>query len=201
MNIQIFITAFITLFVIVDPVGTAAVFAGLTQSKTRRQTQALAVRAVLIALAIYAVFGCFGPMIMTRMGLSLAAFKIAGGILLFVTAYRMVMGQHDNGDIKPSGQNSLAIFPLAIPMLAGPGCLTAFLLLLGSASAMQEITAVIAGLLAVQLLAFTAFVLAGELRRILGEGFMLVAARVMGILLASMAIQFIINGLKEALPL
>lgn len=199
MNIQIFITAFITLFVIVDPIGTAAVFGGLTQSGTRKQATALAVRAVLIALAIYALFGFFGAAIMARMGLTMTAFKIAGGALLFVTAYRMVMGQHDNGDIKPTDKSSLAIFPLAIPLLAGPGCLTAFLLLLNGAK--EGVAPVIAGLLAVQLVTFAAFLLAGELRRLLGQGFMLVAARVMGILLASMAIQFILDGLKEALPL
>jgi multiple antibiotic resistance protein len=202
MNVSLFIASWVTFFVVADPIGTSAVFSVLTNTLKRKQANALAVQAVLTALVLYAFFGYFGMKVLGYMSISLTAFRLTGGLLLFVTAFRMIMGRHDDSELASSNsvyadRKNLAVFPLAIPLLAGPGCLTALLLLLNHAQTSGETYTVIAALLCVQATALAAFLLVGELKRFLGPGPMVMIARVMGILLASMATQFIIDGIKE----
>ncbi len=201
-ELNLFISAFVTLFIIVDPIGTAAVFAVLSKGLNAGQARRLAVKAVLIAAGLYAFFGYFGPMLMLHMGISFTAFKITGGLLLFVTAFRMIMGRHDEGDIDNANsvypdRSHLAIFPLAIPLLAGPGCLTAFLLLLNKGAEGHGSYVVILALILVLCSALLAFLISSHLKQLLGQGLMIMIARVMGILLATMAVQLVINGIRE----
>jgi multiple antibiotic resistance protein len=205
MNLDLFVAAFVTIFVISDPIGTAAVFSVMTKSMTRPQVRRLAATAVGVALTLFAFFGYFGMKLLGYMNISLIAFRLAGGLLLFVTAFRMIMGRHDEGSLQSedtvyADKTSLAVFPLAIPLLAGPGCLTAFLLLLGRAETASDTTTVLLAVVLVQMSALAAFLLAAELKRLLGQGLMTMIARVMGILLASMAVQFIIDGIRAVLP-
>lgn len=204
MTSALFVSAFIMLFVTADPIGTSAVFSVLTGSYTRAKAAATALQAVLLALGLYAFFGYFGMKVLSYMGITLPAFRLAGGLLLFVTAFRMIMGRHDEDEIASKdsiypARKNIAVFPLAIPLLAGPGCLTAFLLLLNQVKSHNDTFIVIAALLSVQLIALIAFLLVVELKRILGPGLMTMIARVMGILLASLAVQFVIDAIRATL--
>lgn len=205
MPIEFFVAAFITLFVVADPVGSAAVFSALTQRMNSFHSRQVAIKAVMTALALYAFFGFFGMKLLSYMHISLDAFKVAGGLLLFVTAFRMIMGSHDQAALQSDENNvytdhsHLAVFPLAIPLLAGPGCLTTLLLLLSaSKSAMHELAICLAVVL-VQLVALAMFLMADKVKKLIGPGLMIMIARVMGILLASMAVQFITDAGKNLL--
>lgn len=194
----LFITAFVALFVIIDPLGSAAVFSGLTAKINKKQAIKIAFKAVLIAICVLLFFGVFGHTILTHMGISQTSFKIAGGLLLFYTAFRMVMGGHEQTAPTASASSSdIAIFPLAIPLLAGPGCITAFILLVEKAQAQGEpVVYVVFAMLLVELLAFFALITATQIKRLLGEGALSVLARMTGILLAALAVQFVIDGIR-----
>lgn len=201
MNTALFVASFVALFVAADPIGTSAVFSVLTKSMPRRAEIIVAVKAVGTALLIYAFFGYFGMKLLQIMGISLAAFKLAGGMLLFVTAFRMIMGRHDDADLASNDsvyadRQTISVFPLAIPLLSGPGCLTAFLMMLHQSDGTSDTLTVVAALLCVQAIAFSAFMMAGTLKRFVGPGLMAMIARVMGILLASMAVQFVADASK-----
>ena len=200
---ELFLAAFITVFVIADPVGTAAVFATLTQGMPAKETRSIAVKTIIVALSLYAFFGLFGLPLLNEMNVSLAAFRIAGGLLLFVTGFRMIMGRHDQGALQRESDNPypdrshIAIFPLAFPLLSGPGCLTALLLMLERANHnTMDIAQVVIAVILVQLIALICFLAASKLMKRLGPGVMSIIARVMGILLASMAVQFVVDGMK-----
>lgn len=204
MPVEFFVTAFITLFVVADPVGTAAVFSALTQRMSPFHSRQVAIKAVLTALALYAFFGFFGMKLLAYMHISLDAFKVAGGLLLFVTAFRMIMGSHDQAALQSdenvyADHSHLSVFPLAIPLLAGPGCLTTLLLLLSSAKTNLQIFGIITAVVLVQFVALLMFLMADKVKKLIGPGLMIMIARVMGILLASMAVQFITDAGKSLL--
>lgn len=202
---ELFLAAFVTLFVIADPVGTAAVFATLTQGMTTKESRGIAIKTVIVALSLYAFFGLFGLPLLNEMNVSLAAFRIAGGLLLFVTGFRMIMGRHDAGALHEKDnpypdRSHIAIFPLAFPLLSGPGCLTALLLMLERTQhEIIPIAWVVLAVVLVQLIALICFFAAEILVKRLGPGVMSIIARVMGILLASMAVQFVVDGAKALL--
>jgi len=133
-----FTTVFITIFTIVDPLGTSAVFAGLTSKLSTKETYKIALQATVIAVAVLLFFGFIGKIVLEHMGISSEAFKVAGGLLLFYTAFRMVLGGHEkNAPSVSDTSNTIAVFPMAIPLMAGPGCATAFILLLETAQAQE----------------------------------------------------------------
>ena len=197
-----FISTLIALFVIVDPFGTAAVFAALTQGQPAAHTRRIAFKAVVIAIGLLLFFGFAGQSLLDYMGISLPAFRIAGGMLLFVTAFRMLMGFHDpdhlnSEDTAYADRSDIAVFPLAIPMLAGPGCITAVLLHMTAPGGMTNTLSVTLAIIAVEILAFFCLIGAARLVLIFGSTGTGILARVMGILLAAMAIQFISDGVHQ----
>lgn len=196
---DLFITAFITLIVIVDPLGNAAVFSGLTSKIKARETQVIAVKAALISIGVLLFFGFAGQVILNHMGISPESFKIAGGLLLFYTAFNMVMGGHEQTAPKASStSDNIAVFPMAIPLMAGPGCAAAFILLLETAREQSvSLLYIMAAMIAVQALACLALLMATQIKNWLGQGALSILARVMGIFLAAMAVQFIVDGVSS----
>ena len=197
-----FLATLIALFVIVDPFGTAAVFAALTRGQSAAQSQRIAVKAVLIAIGLLLFFGFAGQTLLNYMGISLPAFRIAGGLLLFVTAFRMLMGIHDPDHLDSAGtayvdRSDIAVFPLAIPMLAGPGCITAVLLHMTTPGGIENTISVSLAIIVVEVIALFCLIGAAKLVRVFGATGTGILARVMGILLAAMAIQFIADGIRQ----
>ncbi len=190
------------MFVVVDPLGTAAVFAALTRGMDIAAQRRIAVKGVIIAAAILTTFSLVGEMLLHNMNISLPAFRVAGGLLLFVTAFRMIMGLHDPDQIN-SGKSAyrdrsdISVFPLAIPLLAGPGCMTAITMFATASHNMVEYGEVMVATYLVLGIALGCLFGAGMLGRFFGPTGYGIITRVMGILLAAMAVQFIADGLLE----
>ncbi len=201
---DLFITAFIVMFVVVDPLGTAGVYTALTAKMERDAAKAAAVTACTIASCILIAFGFFGIWILNLLSVSIPAFRIAGGVLLFYTAFRMIMGYHDPDQIESESgtykdRSSIAVFPLAIPLLAGPGCMTAVLLLMTEhPSALSKIVIVFT-IIAVHLFALATMLMSRKIGDYLGSTGNSLLARIMGVLLAAMAVQFVIDAIKQLL--
>jgi multiple antibiotic resistance protein len=199
--LEFFLPTFTTLFVIADPLGTAAIFLALSQGMTDAQVRSTALRASIIAAVLMIVFGLTGKHILPALGISIPAFRIAGGLLLFVTAYRMVMNSHaastsNAGNNSYRSSHDIAVFPIAIPLLCGPGCMTASILLMDKPTDWYGRGEVIAGMIAVQVVAFICLRYAPRLHNTLGDTGTGILARVFGVLLAAMAIQFIADGIQ-----
>ena len=196
-----YITAFVTLFVVMDPIGLAPLFIALTQGMSARARFQVGLRAVTIAAILLTLFGLFGDKILVGIGISMPAFRIAGGVLLFLTALDMLFerrtqrreGHHAEPEHDPS------VFPLATPLIAGPGAMATMILLAGAPGAdTTHIVLVHLVMLAVLCCTFALFVLASPLERLLGRTGTMVVTRLLGMLLAALAIQFILDGLKGA---
>ncbi|MFN3827686.1 MAG: MarC family protein [Micavibrio sp.] len=202
MGFELFLSAFVSLFVVVDPFGTAAVFAVLTSAMTQKQKFYIALKAMIIAISILLIFSYVGKALLDYMHISLPAFRVAGGALLFVTAFRMIMGYHDPDQLESEttiykDRSDIAVFPLAIPMHAGPGVMTAVIMFSTAAQDFVSHLQVAAAIVLVQILALFSLLGAGVLSRFFGATGNSIIARVMGILLAAMAVQFIADGITE----
>ncbi|SDD28942.1 multiple antibiotic resistance protein [Paracoccus isoporae] len=192
------VTAFVTLFVVIDPVGLAPLFIALTTGMGDAQRRRIGWRAVAIAAVLLTLFGLAGDSILSFVGISLPAFQIAGGILLFLTALDMLFerrterreGQSAENDTDPS------VFPLATPLLAGPGALATMILLVGEEQSTLHTAMILLVMASVLALAMMLFVLAGPLSRVLGRTGTMVVTRLLGMLLAALSVQFIIDGLR-----
>lgn len=198
------IRAFVMLFVVIDPIGQIPIFIALTRGTEPRQRRWLAVRGVLIAGGILFLFTLVGNWLLQTLGIGLAAMKIAGGILLFILAVEMILalesGMHTTTvrELEEAEQRpDISVFPLAIPLLAGPGAFAAITLLLGPGSE-PAMTAWVLGLLALVLgLTLVALLFAAWLMRLLGQTGANVISRVLGILLAALAVQFVLDGVRD----
>lgn len=201
-------SSFVTLMVVIDPIGLAPAFIALTQGLDRAEKRSLALRSSGIAATILVFTALLGNWFLAELQIAIASFQISGGILLFGVAARMVFGQHlqqEGREAQSAAREKiadLAAFPLAIPLIAGPGAITATLLLATHTGgdpfrlvALLMIIATTAGLSALS------FVLAEYLRRLLGRTGNIVLARVLGIVLAAFATQFVVDGLKSAFHL
>jgi multiple antibiotic resistance protein len=199
---------FVTLLVIVDPLGTAVVFLGLAPQSTAAHRRGMAWRGILLATAIILAFAAAGQLLLDMMGISLPAFRIAGGLLLFLLATDMVFALHSGirtttGAEQQEAAHSrdVAVFPLAIPLLAGPGALTSIMLLMGDATGWSERAGVLGSLIAVMALALVALLAAAQVGRLLGLTGANVVTRVLGVVLAALATQFVIDGVRESFGL
>lgn len=191
-----------TLLVTIDPIGTAPMFAALTAAHSPAERRRVAIRGVVIAGGVLLGFALIGEWLLSALGIELAAFRIAGGVLLLLLSIDMVMVRHSGlrttteGEEAESGQRSdISVFPLAIPLTAGPGAMTSVVLLMSAAGGDPTRSAVVIGeLLAVLALALLCFLGAGRLMKLLGITGVNVVTRVSGLLLAALAIQFGIDG-------
>lgn len=199
-DIAFLITAFTTLFVIIDPIGLAPIFLALTQGITRAHRRRIALRACATALGSLLIFAIFGETILSFIGISMPAFRIAGGVLLFLTALDMLFERRtsrreDKADEAEQDHTDPSVFPLAIPLISGPGAIATIILLTGETASFLGFASVIAVMIAVLGLVFVMFEAAHFLERALGKTGILVITRVFGMLLAALAVQFILDGI------
>jgi multiple antibiotic resistance protein len=191
--------AFTTFFATIGPVDAAAVFAALTPNATPRQRRAMAIKGTLIAAAVLIVFMLFGNDLLAHLGITLAAMRTAGGILLLLIAIDMVFARHSGGTSATADESDISVFPLATPMIAGPGAMGAVVLLSAESQGDLERQAVVmAALLAVLALTFLLLLIAGGVQRVLGVTGSNVITRVVGVLLAALAVQFIFDGIAAS---
>ena len=202
----IFVSAFVTLFVIIDPPGCAPIFASLTRECTPPQRRSMALRSVLIAAGILVFFALLGEDLLEVLGIGLPAFRIAGGIMLFMIALDMVFerrtARRENRarevDATPEIED-VAVFPMGIPMIAGPGSIASVMLLVGRSEGFQQTMVVFAALAAVLVLTLLALLAAGPLMRLLGHKMEAMLTRLLGVILAALAAQFVIDGVNRAI--
>jgi len=195
-------TAFVTLLVTLDPPGLAPIFIGLTLGMTRAAKREVSVRACLIAFAILAAFAFGGGAVMDALGISIPAFRIAGGLLLFYIAFEMVFDLRGLGKQELASDavaidhiRNVAAFPLAIPLMAGPGSITATMLLAGRAAGdWRELAGLMTVIALIMLLCYATFLAAERVSGLLGTTGNLVLTRMLGVILAALAVQFAING-------
>lgn len=206
MPIEFIISALVTLMVVVDPIGLVPTFLAITNGLPAEARRNVALRACLIAAAILAGSALIGDWLLRTLSITLPAFRIAGGLLLFSIASEMVFGVRIARQSKAAEEviedhvRNIAAFPLAIPLMAGPGAITATVLLAGRSGGdpmrLGLLLAVIAIVLAICLLVFTLSVRIGRLMGTTGN---IVMSRLLGVLLAALAVQFVIDGLRAAL--
>lgn len=195
-ELAFFTTAFVTLFVIIDPIGLAPLFIPLTKGMTPAHRRAVGLRACLISVALLTVFGLAGEAILTTIGITMPAFQIAGGLLLFLTALDMLFErrtQRREGHAEPVTDPS--VFPLAMPLIAGPGAMTSMILLVNQTEGWSGTLGVHLVMCAVVAVVFGLFLIASPLERVLGHTGSMVVTRLMGMLLAALSVQFVLNGL------
>jgi multiple antibiotic resistance protein len=197
--------SFVTLLVVIDPLGLAPIFAALTQGYPDKRKKEVAIRGTTLGAAILFIFALAGDVLLEALGIGIPAFRIAGGILLFLLSLDMIFA-------SPSGlrsrtvreqeeisyEHDISVFPLAIPLLAGPGAITTVLLYTGERSP-TELAAFVAVLLTVLLLTLLSLLLASRIMRLFRETGSNVLTRVLGVLLAALAVQFVLDGIGASL--
>ena len=205
LYLNLYISSLITFFVVIDPPGCAPIFAGLTSGVAAAQRRAMAVRAVGVAAAILVVFALFGEDLLKGLGISLASFRIAGGIMLFLIALEMVFERRterrEDRAAKVSAEHveDVSIFPMAMPMIAGPGSIASVMLLMARNDGLQRSLVVMAALATILALTLLSLLAAGTIMRWLGARIEAVITRLLGVLLAALAVQFVMDGLQVSL--
>lgn len=195
---------FIVLLVVVDPVGVTPVFGALTRGGGDLHRRRMAVKGTLLAAAILLIFALIGDWLLTTLGITLPAFKIAGGVLLFLIAIDMVFARQSGGrsatgreQEEARHKEDISVFPLAFPLIAGPGALTTILLMVGESHGNPlYFVSMIGVLLVILLLTLVCLLMAGRLMKLLGETGANVMDRLFGVILAALAVQFVMDGLK-----
>lgn len=193
------ISSFVTLLVIIDPFGLTPMFVALTQGMEPARRRAIAIRSCLTAAFLLAMFATFGEAILGFVGISMAAFRVAGGALLFLTALDMLFERRSKRreDKTEDDTPDPSVFPLAIPLIAGPGSIASIILLAGQQPDTDGLILVIGVMLAVMAVVLALFLAAGIIERILGKTGINVVTRLLGMLLAALSVQFILDGLRD----
>lgn len=199
MDTGFFITAFVTLFVVIDPPGLAPLFLALTHGMDAALRRSIAIRACITAAILLTVFAAFGEAVLDFVGISMPAFRVAGGILLLLTALDMLFDRRtkrreDRAEEEEHPDPS--VFPLAIPLIAGPGAIASMVLLSGQKPGIEGLVLVVAVMLSVLALVLALFLASGVMERLLGKTGINVVTRLLGMLLAALAVQFVLDGLR-----
>lgn len=196
------ITAFVTLLVVIDPVAIAPIFLALTPGMTPKQRSRIALHAVLVGGLVLAIFAFFGSAVLGFIGISLPAFRVSGGILLFLTAMDMLFERRTkrregSSEVELEEHNDPSVFPLAIPLIAGPGAIASVILLVSEKPGGEGLAVVIGISAVVLLLMYIMLRLSSKLERVMGKVAINVTTRVLGMLLAALSVQFVLDGLAE----
>jgi multiple antibiotic resistance protein len=196
------ISAFITLLVVIDPIGLGPIFIGLTAGLDEQTRRKLALQASIIAFCVLAGSALIGERLLGWLGISLAAFRIAGGLLLFAIAFEMVFQRRTERKADQTGPPgaAMAAFPLAIPLMAGPGAITAMVLLASRLHSPTGIAALIVIMGVMLLASYIVFLCAAPLERLLGRQGEAILGRLLGVLLAALAVQYVADGVKALSP-
>ncbi len=205
--IELFGSALVTFLVIIDPPGCAPIFASLTRGTSAAHRRAMAIRSSLIAWSILMFFALLGKPMLHALGISLASFRIAGGIMLFFIAIDMVFERRterrekrvEEMERSPEAED-ISVFPMAIPMIAGPGSIASAMLWVSRADGLPEIAVVLAAITAVMAITLLTLLAAGPLMRLIGEKVEAMITRILGVILAALAAQFVVDGLKQSFP-
>lgn len=201
---SLFVSAFVTLFVVIDPAGCAPIFASLTSGAPPAHRRLQAIRSVLVAAAILFAFAIVGEALLGALGVSLDAFRIAGGIMLFLIALDMVFEKRTERretraqDVLATEHADISVFPMGIPMIAGPGSIASAMLLVSRAQGPEQTIAVFGALAAVLLLTMLALLASGPLMAFFGHRIEAMITRVLGVILAALATQFVIDGVRAS---
>jgi multiple antibiotic resistance protein len=201
--IELFVSAFVTFFVVIDPPGCAPIFASLTAGTDAAHRRMMALRSVAIASGILLFFALFGEDLLRALGVSLAAFRIAGGIMLFLIALEMVFERRTERREKRADEvaatpehEDISVFPMAIPMIAGPGSIASIMLLMARSDGLDQSLVVLGALAAILVLTLVALLTAGPLMKLLGHRIEAMITRILGVILAALAAQFVIDGIS-----
>ena len=205
--IELFGSALVTFLVIIDPPGCAPIFASLTSGASPVQRRGMAVRSSLIAWAILMFFALLGRPMLHALGISLASFRIAGGIMLFIIAVDMVFERRTerrerraHAFDQTAEVEDISVFPMAMPMIAGPGSIASAMLWVSRADEIAAVAVVLAAITVVILLTLGTLLAAGPLMRLIGDKVEAAITRILGVILAALAAQFVIDGLKQSFP-
>jgi multiple antibiotic resistance protein len=197
MFTDIFLHALTSYFVVIDPIGTALIFHGLTTGCERAYAKRMALRSTLIAAAIVLVSAFFGQALLTKLGISIEALRVSGGLLLFITAFNMVT-KGETGKKWESGEEvDISVFPMSIPLLSGPGCLTVTILLFSQTPTVSGSISLVIAVLVIYLLTYLALSSASRVKDLIGRTGDDILRRLLGVILAALAIQFIADGVRQ----
>ncbi|MBB4658665.1 MarC family protein [Parvularcula dongshanensis] len=202
-----YVAGLVTLFIIIDPVLVAPLFAALTHGDSRAEQRKTAIRAVAIAGGVLLAFALFGAVVLHHMGIDLASFRAAGGLLLFLIGFRMFFDPDEQAEAKRPGpkasaRDNVAFFPLALPMLAGPGAIATVMLLMNQDVADTRLMTqlgTIAALATVLLVSVPILMSSGRIAGALGRTGMNMITRLLGMLLMALAVQYVFDGVREGL--
>jgi len=201
---ELFVSALVTFLVVIDPPGCAPIFASLTSGAQAAQRRAMALRSVGIAAGILLFFGLFGEDLLRALGVSLSAFRVAGGIMLFLIAIDMVFEKRTERrenraeEVAAAKVEDVSVFPMAIPMIAGPGSIASIMLLMARSDGLDESLVVLGALALTLVLTLAALLLAGPLMRLLGHKMEAMITRLLGVILAALAAQFVLDGIERS---
>ena len=205
--IELFGSALVTFLVIIDPPGCAPIFASLTSGASPVQRRGMAVRSSLIAWVILMFFALLGRPMLHALGISLASFRIAGGIMLFIIAVDMVFERRTERREKRAHAfdqtaevEDISVFPMAMPMIAGPGSIASAMLWVSRAETPIHVLLVLAAITVVMLITLATLLAAGPLMRLIGSKVEAAITRILGVILAALAAQFVVDGLKQSFP-
>jgi multiple antibiotic resistance protein len=205
--IELFGSALVTFLVIIDPPGCAPIFASLTRGASAAHRRTMAIRSSVIAWGVLMFFALLGKPMLHALGISLASFRIAGGVMLFMIALDMVFERRTQRrevraqSIEGTPQaDDISVFPMAIPMISGPGSIASAMLWVSRADDTSQVLTVLAAITVVILITLAFLLAAGPLMRLIGERIEAMITRILGVILAALAAQFVVDGLKQSFP-
>lgn len=194
---DIFLHALTSFFVIIDPVGTALIFHGLTAECDRSYARRMALRSVGISTAIVLVFAFFGEALLGKLGISIEALRVSGGLLLFITAFNMVTRGETGRRWESGPEVDIAVFPMSIPLLSGPGCLTVTILLFSQTPELAGRVSLVSAVMAIYAATYVALISAHRIKNVIGRTGDDILRRLLGVILAALSIQFIADGVRQ----
>ena len=202
---ELFLSAFITFFVVIDPPGCAPIYASLTKGANATQRRNMAFRSVIVSSGILLVFALFGEQLLSALHIELNSFRIAGGIMLFLIAIDMVFEKRTERREERAQKildtpeiEDVSVFPMAMPMIAGPGSIASVMLLMSQNNGVDRASVILGALATVLVLTLLALLAAGPIMRVLGANAEAVITRLLGVLLGALAAQFVIDGLRAS---
>jgi multiple antibiotic resistance protein len=201
-----FVGQFVLLFTVIDPIGVAAAFLALSAGADGAAQRAMAIRGVALSAGILTAFGIGGEALLRAMGIGIPAFRIAGGLLLLLLSIDMILAFRSgirsttrDEELEAAGKTDLSVFPLAFPLIAGPGALTTVLLMASSGQGMLSLASAFGALALVLALTLAALLFAPRILNLLGETGINVVSRLLGVILTALAVQYILDGLRQSL--
>jgi len=195
MDLSVYLNALTAFFVIIDPIGAALIFHSLVPVDQKQFRVKMAVKSAVIALILLVVFGNYGESLLTKLGISIHALKISGGLLLFFTAFNMVTRDIEAGSVSTT-KKDISVFPMSIPLLAGPGSLTLSILLFSTSTGSFDYYSVLLATISIIFLTMILMLLSGYVKRVIGRTGDEILRRFLGVILAALAIQFIFDGMS-----